>query len=260
MPRPSIDQFWREQIRSVSANNSKLGPGPIQRELARIGESTGRSDWPSERTIGRELRRFRDASEAVRREYREFHWPATMERGDLPWQASAVGLELLRHLHATNATQEQQRYGRPLVSTVRWLWYVTMARPDLSLDVRLWCARELAFSATGIADCRLDVEAAMVGVERGETFFGEVVTSPFEGGIEVPRLEHEVLLGWKDHLLDDSGVPAGFMAEEERDWASEQTEREQSSGAPTDAGARPSRSKASGRTSSRKTAKKSPGS
>lgn len=205
MPRTAIDAFWRGQIRSIVANSPKLGPGPVLRELTRIGERVGRTDWPSERTVGREQQRFRAAGEAEQREYLEFHWPATMERGDLPWEASAVGIELLRHLHAGNVRSPFAKDGRPLVSTVRWLWYVTLARPTASLAARLWWARDLALSAAGLVDCRLDIESWIVTGDqfRGGDFFGEIVRSPFEGGVALDQRSIEILDGWRTHVAKD---------------------------------------------------------
>jgi len=127
MPRPAIDAFWRERIDAITANNPKWGPGRVLRALEQVGEREGRRDWPAERTIGREQQRFRDLDPARQRDYLVFHWPASMERGDLPWEAARVGLSLI---------DSAVHGGRPLVRDVRWCWRITLARPDAPLSER----------------------------------------------------------------------------------------------------------------------------
>ena len=210
MPRRPIDPFWRERIMAISANEPKLGPGPISRLLRQDAARAHRSDAPSERTVSRVLKEFRSLRDEDRGAYRYFRWPQSMERGDLPWEASGVGLELLRSLHRVNLRGATGEHGRPLISTVKWLWYVTLARPDADLNMRLLWARDLALSATGIADFRAEVEGWMVTDEnsRGREVLGEVVKSPLDSGaLVLDERSVESLQGWPVRNVPESAQP-----------------------------------------------------
>lgn len=184
MPRRPIDDFWRERIRSITANNPKLGPGPVLQELRTIGKELVRSDWPSLRTVGRYQREVRAEPAAVQREYLEFRWPEAMERGDLPWEAAPVALEALRAFHGggLGAGLLLGPSHRPSVAFVRWLWRVTIAAPDKPLGLRAAWALFLSRSNDAHSDARLSVEAEMVTGARmdGRGFFGEIVDETAE--------------------------------------------------------------------------------
>jgi hypothetical protein len=244
MPRPSIDPFWREQVRSITANNPRLGPGPLLKQLETVGAQVGRRDWPSQRTIGRIQAQFRLTPEAVRREYLEFRWPEAMERGDLPWEATLVAIECLRAVredtHGLGPLVKPRE--RPSISVVRWLWRVTLAVPDQPLRQRLFWALLLARSANPALDARRAIEAIAVnGVVPDEgAFFGE-------------RVSHDGLRRLVKSFAQaraNEDVSQFLQAMEEGAWESEPTERGQSSAAGTDAGAQRSRrAKGAGSTS-----------
>lgn len=187
MPRPSIDTFWREQVRSITANNPKLGTAPVLAKLQAIGRETGRSDWPSERTVGRIQREFRLLGDQDQREYLDFYWPEAMERGDLPWEASNVALKALDHLDAGGLPIGPWKGAkRPSVAAVRWMWRLTLARPDLPLPSLVLFGLVIAHSErTGLP--RRDVEAWLARVDReGGSFFGHFT----EGEPWLPLVEN----------------------------------------------------------------------
>lgn len=211
MPRPKIEAFWRERIMAIAANETQLGPGPISRILRQDAATAGRTDVPSERTVSRVLKEFRVRTKEDQAPYREFHWPQSMERGDLPWEASGVGLELLRYLHATNVRGDRGAIGRPLISSVRWLWYVTLARPDASFGTRVLWANDLALSAAGIVNFRMEVEGWMIIDEpsHGQLIFGEIVRGPADGGVvELDERAIEIMQGWSVRNPPERAQPA----------------------------------------------------
>jgi hypothetical protein len=276
MPRPAIEGFWREQIRTLSANNQKAGPGRIHRLLTKVGAAVGRNDWPSERTIGREIHRFRAAAESERADYREFRWPESMEREDLPWEAAPFALEALRHVHQEQTQLKEDLIalvppsidyvGRPLVSHIRWFWRVSVARPDVELEQRWTWACIIANVRSGTVDSDLDsVEMEMaIGPLPGDAdhdpdqlWFGSPL--PWHRGFRFgSELDAYELLGWRFRWRKE---PTGEK-EDRRTWEpNAQTEKALSTGEPTDAGAGRSRSRKGGAGTSRtKTAKKSRGS
>ena len=79
----------------------------------------GRSDYPALRTVNQYHKKYRLLPERQQVEYRTFHWPESMERGNLPWEASEAALELLLW-HADNfplaPSGEVIRYVRELLS------------------------------------------------------------------------------------------------------------------------------------------------
>ncbi len=127
-----VDPFWEECLKSVKASQPSWGAGRICRELERQAESGNRTDAPSERWVGEFLRRKlpQDLTE-----YRLLYWPESMERRDLPWEASAAALELL---------VSRRGSGRPSIRLAKWLWRVTLAAPGCSLEERYNCAAWLS--------------------------------------------------------------------------------------------------------------------
>jgi hypothetical protein len=111
-----VDVFWEERVKSIKANRPTWGAGRICRQLEIEASAANRVDAPSPRWVGGYLQT--QLPEDLR-EYREFRWPESMERADLPWEASAAALELLGLL------QE-----RPTVRLAEWFWRVTLAAPD----------------------------------------------------------------------------------------------------------------------------------
>jgi hypothetical protein len=72
-------------------------------------------------------------------EYRDFYWPESMERGDLPWDASAAALELLGFV-----VDGETPRGRPSARLAKQFWRVTLAAPDATADKRLQIAALLS--------------------------------------------------------------------------------------------------------------------
>ncbi|MBF8267734.1 MAG: hypothetical protein HW388_1242 [Dehalococcoidia bacterium] len=115
------DPYWIERIKSIKANNLSWGAGRILKEMQQEAARSGvEYQGPSEPTIRRKLRTEWDPLDKERKtQYLYFYWPESMMNGSLPWEASAAGLELLRHYPIE----------RPYVRQVKWFWRVTQAMP-----------------------------------------------------------------------------------------------------------------------------------
>jgi len=131
MPNTRIRDQWEPPVKRIVADNPKWGPRRILGELRNQAKTLGLSkDYPSERTIQR-IKDDITPEEIV--EYRTFYWPESMERGDLPWEASESALELLGFL-------DQQQSGarlRPPVRFARWFWRVSLAGHGVPIGNRL---------------------------------------------------------------------------------------------------------------------------
>jgi hypothetical protein len=138
----------------------------MARLLADEAGQLGRNDYPSERWIRREQAEFRQAAEEARRPYREFHWPETFERADLPWEAQPAALELMRvwsrgprlEMVSPDARRRLSPAARPSVRLVRWFWRITQAAPDASAFERRHIAGWLAAAEAAGSDVRRAVE------------------------------------------------------------------------------------------------------
>ena len=125
----TTDPAWEEKILSLKGENDRIGyvrlQAQLEQDFANGKWPQGIGDPPSTATVRRILvRRWDGMTDEDRTMYRRFHWPQSMERGALPWDASAAALELLglRHLWA---------HGRPSIRLVRWYWRVAQAAPGL---------------------------------------------------------------------------------------------------------------------------------
>src|SRR5918992_2631652 len=96
MPQRPIDDYWKERVKSLLGADPRKEPGPraIKRRLDAEAERMDRVDIakvgspPSERSITRiRDQEWKPLPDMERREYGEVHWPATFQRGDLPWAA-----------------------------------------------------------------------------------------------------------------------------------------------------------------------------
>ena len=95
---------------------------------------------PSPRSIGRIRKEdWELMPHSEKAQYRLFHWPQSMERGDLPWEASAAGLELLR-LRGENLSDPEFRPDHRMVT---WFWRVNQAAPVASIGLRFVVAHML---------------------------------------------------------------------------------------------------------------------
>jgi len=128
-----------EQIMSIKAGHETWGAGRILVELERRAVNENRPIPPvSEPTIRRILARdWLRLAEERRGEYRQIHWPATFERGDLPWEAAAACFQLLR-------LYGREHKERPTVRMGRWYWRLGEVAPGASELDKARTARFLA--------------------------------------------------------------------------------------------------------------------
>lgn len=120
----------------------RLRGDPSVKTLERIEEELGNL-WPElpaetklgaikpphRNTIQRYTREFDTRPDRDKKAYRLVHWPGSMERGDLPWEASASTLEILAFTRA-------DKRSRPRVGLTECFWRVTQAVPEASLMFR----------------------------------------------------------------------------------------------------------------------------
>jgi len=278
MARRPIDPYWRERILAIAANGLRLGPGPIATMLRRESATAGRAGAPSERSVSRVLQTFRTMTSEERAPYREFLWPISMERGDVPWEAAPAVFELLRYLHGHILGFPGRR---PLTRSVQWFWRVTQAAPEASVDERWNWTSVLVLRDHG-CDARLPVlewRMATGGHDDNQgVWFGEDVGhQPLvdeKSVVMLPELFLEAMVGMpmtRDDALtisrrlqernQERSQETGVTPPRGEQWQDAQTEKGPSTSEPTAAGAPPSRSrKRGGSTSSAKTARKSRGS
>jgi hypothetical protein len=139
MPQKPVHDYWRERVKSLLGADPRREPGPraIKRLLDAEAERMDRVDIakvgspPSERSITRiRDQEWKPLPDMERREYGEVHWPATFQRGDLPWAAGGAILALL-------AWADMYGLPRPPVALARWYWQVTQSMPDSTVGMRL---------------------------------------------------------------------------------------------------------------------------
>ena len=148
MPQPPIHQFWKDRVKHHLGKGQKppLGPAVIQRilieESAKL-DSNLRAEYGSAPSV-RSIARIRESEwvplpEEEKVQYRYFYYPESMERGELPWEASAACLELLGSIFISAATGLGDR--RPTIRLALAFWRITLAAPDLNVNKRLRYAR-----------------------------------------------------------------------------------------------------------------------
>lgn len=134
MPR-EVEPYWKGRVFQLADENPNLGSTTLHKLLK---EEVGKEAYsPSERwvfDVRKEWEGMRQEKEAA--DYRSFDWPRSMGSPDLPWEAGATALELLR-LTADDRV-------RPTVRVAKWFWRVTLAAPDSPPATRLFVARLLA--------------------------------------------------------------------------------------------------------------------
>ena len=186
MPQRPIPEYWKDRIKAhfaqmeqgqerlsdaavhraleVEALELRSDPDPNRRELA---------TWvPSNRSISR-IRRgeFAQMDFAERAQHRKFHWPESMEKGDLPWEAGAAGLEILRKGPAL----------RPDVRQVLWFWRVTQVMPrspDTETSEKYYSLRVLLASIYSLRD-RLDLLAGLSAADISRSIEDSVALGEF---------------------------------------------------------------------------------
>ncbi|MFH1141999.1 MAG: hypothetical protein V1724_10165 [Chloroflexota bacterium] len=141
MPRPRTDVHWRERVRALITDEPRMGDAKIAARLLVEAQEKGRDDSPSARTVRRMREEFKTEPAHAQAQYRAFYWPESMERGDIPWEASVHCMELLGYLFHSSRAEE---YGRPTIRQAKWFWRVSTAVPDLHLAERESLARLLA--------------------------------------------------------------------------------------------------------------------
>lgn len=159
MPQPRISDFWVDEIKEITVNNGRLGPDKVRAQLVAwvkgggAPRGTKEHDAPSQRTIARYQAEIRSEPPERQAPYRYFHWPESMESGDVPWEAAPAALELLRGYLSTLRI-------RPSVALVRWFWRVSLAVPGSDFDKRLHWAHLLVLSE------KLMTQSADIGPPR----------------------------------------------------------------------------------------------
>lgn len=121
--RQPLDDYWVQKMNSLFEN----APDLVDREIAdrmKAEGGEGRTDYPAIRTVAKYRAAYNNKSAHEKVGYRTFHWPESMERRDLPWEASAACLELL-------GLSLDSPYGRPSIRVGRWYWRLSLAAPDL---------------------------------------------------------------------------------------------------------------------------------
>ncbi|PZC50576.1 MAG: hypothetical protein DK304_000784 [Chloroflexi bacterium] len=132
------DTYWEQRFKSLKANNPSWGARRIREALQNSISETRKDGSPGERWIGNLIKRLKDSPTWLEEErmYRTFHWPESMNNGDLPWEASSSGLELLQFLdQETRGLSE-----RPPVMLVKWFWKITQVIPRLAVRNRFLSA------------------------------------------------------------------------------------------------------------------------
>jgi len=131
MPRAKVADYWVSKVHELAENEPGWGAAAIERGLEKVATAEGQlKELPSLRTIGRILRHHRHGlTPDERAAYKRFSWPAAMENGLLPWEASRIALDVLRwYLEAGRKRPTNQR--------VLWHWRLSLASPSLTVDRR----------------------------------------------------------------------------------------------------------------------------
>jgi hypothetical protein len=131
--RPRTHDFWVNRIRVIVANDSDVSAAAIRRKFIneeRIRKIEPPTALPSDRVIRRIMAEFKAAPAAERQPYTYFSWPATMESGAIPWEASRALLDWLKFRASGGRRQP------PLTRQAVWFWRVTHAVPHAPIERR----------------------------------------------------------------------------------------------------------------------------
>ena len=132
------DTYWEQRFKSLKAINPSWGARRIREALQNSTSETRKGGAPGEGWVGNLIKQLKDSPTwpDEERMYRTFHWPESMDNGDLPWKASRTGLELLQFLdQETRGLSE-----RPPVMLVKWFWKITELTPRLAVRNRFLSA------------------------------------------------------------------------------------------------------------------------
>jgi hypothetical protein len=162
--RPRIDQFWIDQIRTLTQDKPEMTAPAICREFelaltkATLTPPRHAEKIPDQRTVRRIMKHFRELPETEQRTYASFQWPQSMESKDLPWEASAAALELLRHevIERPSALPVADKgfFRAPTNHTALWFWRITLAAPDAPIEFRARLARDFQVEERYVEDRR----------------------------------------------------------------------------------------------------------
>lgn len=163
MPQPPILDYWKERVYSEVALMEQRGGRVSDKAIETRLKEHADELWqkpdsysrelskkvPSPRSIGRIRKEdWEPKAESDKARYRLFYWPESIERGDIGWEESAAGLELLRLLDENVPDPE---YRRPDNRLVKWFWRVSQAAPRASMGRQyvvahlLWLRENHAF-------------------------------------------------------------------------------------------------------------------
>jgi len=177
MARTKTNPKWKARAFAIYHNAGQPKPGRkrVADQLAR--DYPDATDAPSERVIGNFLTEYRnELSDEDKREYEYFAWPASMEAGLLPWEASRALLDLTR------------QQGRILIPFARWYWRVCQAMPDASISERTAVAGTLAVR-TLISPSRSE-EAALQAYLAYAPWRPDEAKKAYEKAVEAKRIEY----------------------------------------------------------------------
>lgn len=135
MPRPPTAPEYVALVQSLAAEGWK--PPRIHAIVEQEAKATGRTDWPSERTIRRIYERWKRSPEHERREDERYAWPRSHQLGLVPWEASLSALELVRY-------REDRGERAPTNREARWFWRLRQAAPTMPLDLAETLAETLS--------------------------------------------------------------------------------------------------------------------
>ena len=172
MPQNRIHPHWENRVGDLVENGPKLSNQKMADlfveekkglALADFPTITGYSpvtDAPSEAWVRKQVAKH-PADEAGRSRYRYVQWPESFVDGWLPWEASGIILELLRHYRSQNYPTN-----RPTVKMALWFWRVTLAEPQIEEELRRRLAARCVVidgrTDTAAVDMRRDVERLLI--------------------------------------------------------------------------------------------------
>ncbi len=121
MAKARTHLYWKRWVWRLKGDNPSLSAVEIEERLQALVKEAPKNSGspPAARTIRDIVKEPRPAG-IREEEFLSFRWPQSMERGDLPWEASERCLELLRHLQGE----------RPSVRLAKWFWRVSLAIPN----------------------------------------------------------------------------------------------------------------------------------
>lgn len=139
------DPYWMDLLKSEMARHPTWGAGRITKALKQKADRERRDDYPGERWVGKHRARLLADPDWPQDQtrYSAFEWPGSMERGDLPWEATATSLELLRE-----CDQLMNNAWQPSIESVQLFWHVTQAANGAPFWLRFGASSLLMMAKT----------------------------------------------------------------------------------------------------------------